>query len=226
MAILVFAAAGCSEESEIPCGDHIIDISYFFANESEEDLLLEVSGPATIGSSSLEVEAIAGETVLVLNSKEHFTLPDIGTEFWCVTVRRAADRVPVRQLCPVTNDHWSLRHPGSYEAEYTLVAESEGLVPVEDTCPMLSGVVVDATVAQPAAGVSVSLGREFNYGVKSGADGSFWMRLPAGVPETEVVFYKEGYVRRSIAVPDSLEHLGGGRYSIEAKIVRYPVLAP
>lgn len=221
-ALLLFGITGCDDDTTSAHYDHTWSVSYSVSNSSSIAVIVEATDLISVNEVEMnEVQVGAGETVVFASYQEFLgPPPDAGRDFWCVSIRRATDRVLVHQLSPVSNDQWSRHDPKIYTANFTLIVQDEDMEPLENHCPRLDGIVRDALTDRPIVGALITLhiGDE-SARVTSDEDGRYGYWMPNEMAEGELSFLAVGYGALSPQLPGALSDLGANSYRLDVEMI-------
>ena len=219
--LLVLCLGSCGDDSTTDLGDLTWSVSYHATNETNEDIIVGLSGPAVAGATSIEFTVLAGATVELLSYEAPLaSAPEVGDDFWCVSVMLGLDRTLIRQLCPVSEDQWELGDPDRYLAGFRLIVTEADLEPIEDQCPRLSGVVFESETGQAVAGATVSYLGEGRFFLLTDSSGRYLFYLPEGPLQGVLTVSRQGYHSVEHTLPGDVFGSSSGLYRLDFGLMK------
>jgi len=216
MSFLLLCLGSCGEDTATEPGERTWTVVYRATNETNEDIIVGLSGPAVTGVTSVESAIQAGETVELLRYEALLqSPPEVEDDFWCVSVLLLSDRTLVHQICPVTRDQWELDSTSARQSDYSLILAAADLEPIEDQCPRLAGVVFESETGQVIVGATVSYYGESSFFLTTNSSGRYLFYLPEGPLQGTMEVSGQGYHSVEHTLPDGVFGNGSGLYRLD-----------
>ena len=219
--LVVFFLGSCGDDSTTDPGEQVWSVNYKAINESNSDIIVGLSGPATSGATSSEYSVPAGSTVELLSYEALLgSFPEVGNDFWCVSVLLEPDRTLVHQLCPVSNDQWELDESNRYQADFGLIFQDADLEPIEDQCPRLAGVVFESETGNAIAGATVDFLGNSSFALPTNSSGRYLFYLPEVPLRGVISVSKEGYQTVEHILPEGVVGNSFGLYRLDFGLMK------
>lgn len=213
---LTFMVASCGEDSGTEPDGRLWRVGYKAINESDSDLIVGLSGPATSGATSVEYSVAArGEAELLSYEAALDSHPAVEDDFWCVSIRLEGDRTLVRQLCPVSSDQWEIGEPAGHQTEFWLTIREADLDPIEERCPRLSGLVFESETGNAIPGATVSYLGVGRFSVATSSNGRYLFYLPGGPLQGVVTVSGQGHRAVEYVLPGDIVGFSNGIYRLD-----------
>ncbi|MBE0566732.1 MAG: hypothetical protein IH621_12270 [Krumholzibacteria bacterium] len=217
----VLCLASCGDDSTNEPDEHTWSVTYRATNETIEDIIVGLSGPAVTGVTSVEFAIQAGETIELLNYDALLPSgPEVEDDFWCVSVLLGFDRTLVQQLCPVSSEQWEPGSSNSYQADFRLIITEADLEPIEDLCPRLAGVVFESETGQAIVGATVDYHGEGRFFLTTNASGRYLFYLPEGPLQGVLEVSGQGYHSVEHTLPEGVSGNSSGLYRLDFGLMR------
>lgn len=219
--LLLLGLVACGDDSPTEPDAPAWSVTYRAVNDSSEDVIVGLSGPAATGVTALEVAVPAGETVELLHYDADLpTAPDVADDLWCVSVLLGSDRTLVRQLCPVADDQWQRGGAGSRQSDFRLIITEADLEPIEDLCPRLAGVVFESETGQAVVGATIAYRDEGGFFVTTNIVGRYLFYLPEGPLQGVLEVGCLGYRPVEHTLPGGVGGNSSGLYRLDFGLMR------
>lgn len=216
IALMVGCLGSCGDDSATEGGDHTWHVSYRASNETSNNLIIGLSGPAVAGATSVETRVSAGATTELLSYDTFLgSSPEVSDDFWCVSIWLESDRSLVGQLCPVSSDQWELGNLDRYQTDFRLIVTEGDLEPIEDQCPRLAGVVFESETGQAIAGAMVAYNGENDFFLPTDSSGRYLFYLPGGPIQGLLTVSGEGYHSVEHTLPGDVVGFSNGLYRLD-----------
>ena len=218
---VVLFLGSCGDDSTTEPGEHVWSVKYTAINESNSDIIVGLSGPATSGATSAEYSVPAGTTIELLSYDALLaSFPEVENDIWCVSVLLELDRTLVHQLCPVSNDQWELGESNGYKADFGLIIQDADLEPREDICPRLAGVVFESETGNAIVGATVDYLGNSSFDLPTNSSGRYLFYLPEVPIHGVITISKEGYQTVEHILPGGVVGNSFGLYRLDFGLLR------